>query len=279
MAASTRFFVPRMELARAENSGAALEGSSSGYQGMDYNPDFGVKYSTSSNGGVSIDIEDSATANSVSYSLTWGGMWCRNPSDMFGSGKAGSLTIFSGTDPTYASVTNRGAKTFVSIDSDQHICARTITGQTDRFWILSVGGASDIFEIGLLLIGQHFDINARFNFDTPDTYAFFNSQSRLPSGRILSRNMASRPIRRWVRRYELIDDTDMQVIRDVYALARGSHVPFIMSDDIDNAEEGWLVRFAPSADAGLNEREVANGLWNVDLPLEEITFVPEGANF
>lgn len=280
MAASTRFFVPRMELARAESGVAAFADSGTGYQAMDNNPDFGIKYNATGGGFLSVDVEDSASVNTVGYTLNWAGMWCRNPAVMFGAGAgSGFLKIWSGTDPAYIVISNRGQKNFSAITETQHIAARTIADQTDRFWLIEVSGTTSIFDVGIVWVGQYFDINARFNYDAPDTSAIFNSQTRLVSGRILSRNMASRPIRRWVRRYELIDDTDMQAIRDVYALARGSHVPFIMSDDIDNAEEGWLVRFAASTDAGLNEREIVNGLWNVDLLLEEIAFVPEGANF
>lgn len=271
---ATRLFVPRMSLADPNTNPAYAPNE--GREAVDYNPDNAVVSASLSYHQFIWDIDPFSGSGAARFSCNWAGMFVTRPSVFADTGK--QMHVRTADNPTYTSETLRAVKGFGDNTTEQPILIGTFAATTDRYWMLELQQGGSLFlRMGLWFAGTYFDIEARWNNDTPDTTGFFNRTQEIGGGRHYSRSGTSGGVKRWVRRFEDISGVDMQALRDAHALAHGSHVPFIMSDNPDNAAEGYLVRFDESADrSGLGEIRIASDLWAVDVPLVELPWLREG---
>lgn len=286
----SRFFVPLMGTPRAFSAASGnLEGDVEGHEALDFNPDFGIKTKVAvSNPSFLFDRENVGGGGSV----TDGGIdaiicHLRNAQDFY-EVSGNSVEVVSALNSTFSSgVTNHGSSGFFVFNDAQPNIPRQWTGlDTNRYWRLDFTLTKPA-DIGLVMGCRVYDIPYRHHWEGLDTEQAFNTGVLMPSGIYHSRSeLTTTP---WgsvvdtdsghrfvVMRFDVLDDTGIAMIRDIYDRLRGSHFPFLVN--IERAAGGFyhLARLPRSADAGLGERRMQKGLWTVDLPIEFLNRVPWG---
>lgn len=272
MATISSFWIPRLWYAVMETAAGQYASDAKGTQLLDNNPDSHIVSSSATTLTIRCDVSAGTPTNPLVN--LWGGVWVFNPADQFPDASA-NLAIKATTESDYSSLTTlEGTISFNDNTSVQHILGEDFAlDTTRRYYQFEFTNLPAAIDLGMIFIGGKRNLEVRWNWDAIETTLMPAIQTRLPGGRILSRGLTQKGYKRFIRRYELISDTDINVIRAVWNEAKGPHVPFILTDNGDDPEDGWLVRFAQET---LGEVEVANGLWNVTLRMDEVPYIPDG---
>lgn len=279
--ARTMFFPMKMATANAISIAPALEGNANGDEYLDFNPDNGIK-TKDGTPEPSADIDRDALA--TSGSVTDGGskavmVYLKNPADFTGE-PLSKIRIESDDNNAFASPAWRGNIPLGSLSADNPIAVFQIGLTFHRYWRFQFQSLQAQADIGILGVGWYYWITPRHVHEQVDTVAQFNSGITLPGGTHFSRNERSVGSRRVTLRFEMITEADIDVLRAVYVVTRGSHFPFFAvidgADSPNPLYDARLFRFAPQVDGGLMETQIAYDLWTVDMPLEEIRHTPDG---
>ncbi len=251
-----------------ETAAGQFPSDAKGWELLDNNPDNSI---TSSGVAPEIRINMGETGYP---GRDFAGVWFPD-----GVPASGTLDVKGGTVSDYSSPTILVAITLSAIGSGKPMAVRSFSFGLDvnrQYYQFVFASLPSTTAFGLAFVGKKREIEAQWNWGAVSTQREVNVSATTPSGRVLSRNMVSVGQRIISRRWEFIDATDALAIRNAFADARGSHVPFIITDGTDDPEDGYLVRFA---DDQLDEVEVANGLWNVQINLIEVPYITPGEVF
>lgn len=272
---STKFYVPRMLWASNETASVAPASwtDGNGHNAFDYNPDSLSQATTAGSGSRALfmDLDPTKAGTSVvGYSLTFAGAVIR---DWDVEWQAGLLQVLSGT-VKWSPSTGRTGNLSILDGQTNGIVMGEFNPTSDKYWQVHTPKFPSVgLRVSMFMVGSVFSIPVRWNWEPAMSQRAYNTETELPDGRVLSRNLRSETFTTEVRTYELVDDNTLGTILQAHRAARGRHFPMIVVDDGLPFSFGRLMRFA--SNDPIEYTEVVSGLWNVRVPLQEVPRRPD----